>query len=163
MTDADDANGGDTGGSDPEDALLLAELSALLADTMPESVVEAASAFWTLRTLDAELAELAELDEQALTAAVRHGDDLASLTFTAADITIEIELDRSVRTLYVQVLPPQPVVLEVELARHENLPAMTSDVGVFEIASLPPGPVRVRVTRGPAGAPRVTETSWFSV
>jgi hypothetical protein len=147
------------------DKALLAELHALLGDPMPDEVVEAASAFWTLRTLDAELEELAELAEMDALVAVRDGSDLVSMRFTTDTLTIEIEVDRGSRTLLVQLLPPQLARLDVEVTTEDAPPTMTSNVGVFEVRNVGPGPARVHITPVAADATSVspTVTPWFSI
>lgn len=150
--------------NDP-DSELLAELHALLGDPMPDEIVEAASAFWTLRTLDAELEELAELADANFVGAVRDGNDLVSLRYTTDEVTIEIEVDRGNRTLFVQLLPPQPARLEVEVTTGDPPPAMTSNVGVFEVRNVAPGPARVHIepVASEATSLRPTVTPWFSI
>jgi hypothetical protein len=150
--------------NDP-DLELLAELHALLGDPMPDEVVEAASAFWTLRTLDAELEELSELADIPVGAAVRDGSDLVSLRFTTDDVTIEIDIDRGSRTLFVQLLPPQLARLDVEVTSGDSPPTMTSNVGVFEVRNVALGPARVHITPATSDPTSLhpTVTPWFSI
>jgi hypothetical protein len=150
--------------NDP-DSELLAELHALLGDPMPDEVVAAASEFWTLRTLDAELEELSDLAHTPVGAAVRDGSDLVSLRFTTGDVTIEIDIDRGSRSLYVQLLPPQLARLDVEVTTGDPPPTMTSNVGVFEVRNVAPGPARVHISPATteASSVRPTVTPWFSI
>src|SRR3954470_17810269 len=106
------------------DAEVLAELRSVIdqVDAVPADVVAAAKASFTWRTVDAELAQLAELTFDSLVdedagVLVRGGEQPRLLTFGAAGVEIEVEATatasgRSFRLLG-QVVPPAAGQLEV--------------------------------------------------
>src|SRR5436190_24385792 len=120
----------------PGEAEMLAELRSVIdeVDAPPADVVAAAKASFTWRTVDADLAELAEItfdslvDEEAGTL-VRGAGQPRLLTFTATGVEIEVEVTPSGRAyrLLGQVIPAAPGDLEV---RHPN---STQAVAVDEL------------------------------
>jgi hypothetical protein len=140
--------------SDPEDAALLDELrqSLAAADPVPPHVLHAARETLTWRTIDAELAELAELAYDSLTddkvlAGVRGVMEQRLLTFNAADVTVELEVDRDGdhRTVLGQVVPPSPGHVDLTHSDGELI-VPVDEVGRFSIANVPAGPVRLGCT-----------------
>ena len=106
-----------TDGSEHEDPVLLAALSALLArhNEPPADVLYAARESFTWRTVDAEIAALhydSMLDDTVTT---RAGDQPRILTFEVSRLTIEVELDTtpSGRRLLGQLVPAQAAALEL--------------------------------------------------
>src|SRR3954465_11627954 len=101
----------------PADAALLAELRAVLGevDTPPPDVVAAAKSSFTWRTVDAELAELAELAFDSLVdadagALVRGNEQSRMLTFRAGTVEIELEATPAGSGFHLvgQIIPASP-------------------------------------------------------
>src|SRR5437588_4729513 len=97
-----------TNGASAEDIGLLAELSAMfdVVDPVPPEVTQAAYGAFAWRTIDAELAELAEDSLLTGTAGVR-GADTRLLTFEAPSVSAVVEVtELGVRRRLVgQVIP----------------------------------------------------------
>lgn len=83
------------------------------------------------------------------------------LTFQGPQLAIEVELDGPGRELTCQVVPPQPVSLEL---RHEGgrLDLGVDDFGTFYVPGLPAGAVSLRCVPL-SGAVRPVATSWITV
>ena len=151
----------------PEDAALLAELGAAMdeVDPAPAEVVAAARASFTWRTVDAELAALAELSFDSLVDAggtvVRGGAEPRLLTFRAGDLEIEVEATQAGTTfrLLGQIVPPSAGQVEV---RHPDgsrtMPA--DELGRFSVDNVSAGPVSL-VWRPPGGA--AVNTEWVTL
>ncbi len=116
-------------------------------DPVPEAVVGAAQAAFSWRSVDDELARLVYDSERdvALLAAVRAGGAVArQLTFESPDLVLEVEVtDSPRRALTCQVVPPQPVGMEL---RHRDgvLDLGSDEFGTFHLEVLPEGPVSLR-------------------
>jgi len=147
----------------PEDEDLLRELRAAARrfDPPPESVLDAARASFTWRTIDAELAAL-EFDsavDQAATA-VRSGEGPRLLTFAAPGLSIEVEVSPvgSRRQLVGQLVPAQPARIDVRHAGGVTT-VRADQLGRFDAAAISAGPVSLRCRLGdaPSSPPVVTE------
>ena len=148
---------------DPEDEGLLQELRATARrlDPPPSSVLEAARASLTWRTIDAELAAL-EFDSAVDVAAtaVRSGEGPRLLTFSAPGLSIEVEVSPigPRRQLVGQLVPAQPARIDV---RHAGgVTTVQADrLGRFGVDAVSAGPVSLRCHLGdvPSGVPVVTE------
>jgi hypothetical protein len=149
---------------DPQDARLLEELrrAAGRYDPPPASVVEAARASLTWRSIDAELAALAfdsAVDQPV--GAVRSAGGPRQLAFDAPGLTVEVEvsLAGASRRLIGQLTPPLPARIEV---RHAG-GITTVDIdalGRFRADAISPGPVSLRChPTAPPSAPRFA-TEW---
>ncbi len=154
----------------PQDDELITELRAAAAalDPVPEGVIDAATAAWTWRTIDAELAELTYdswTDDKEL-AGVRGAATLAPtsrlLSFEARDVALELEIviEGDQRRLVGQIVPPQPGVVEVQHRRGTEL-VEADVVGRFAVASIAPGLFRLAVR--PSGKPHEVATAWIQV
>jgi hypothetical protein len=155
------------GQSDEE---LLDELRSIAArvEPTPEFVLSAAKAAYTWRTIDDELAELAELTfdsalEEQGAGAVRGDDGPRALTFETPEVTIELEVTVSgdTRSLMGQVVPPEAGRVEI---RHTGgiAEADVDDHGRFSVRQIERGPVSIRLHRSSSpDAPVVTD--WLSV
>lgn len=152
---------------DEADVRLLAALRAVAdsADPVPPSVVEAAKAGITWRSIDAELAELAydSLLDDALLVGTRSETAPRSLTFEAAGVVMEVEVvdagER--RRLLGQLVPPGPAEIQV---RHSGgmLRVDADEVGRFSAAGVAAGPVSLRC-RVPHRGDAPVETPWIVV
>jgi hypothetical protein len=118
-----------------------------------------------LRSIDDELAVLvydSATELEPLVGVRGHfADATRQLTFQGPELVIEVQLAGRGRELTCQVVPPQPVSLEV---RHGTgtVPLGTDDFGTFHVPELPSGAVSLRCVplTGEAGP---TSTSWITV
>ncbi|GIG88108.1 hypothetical protein [Plantactinospora endophytica] len=151
-------------GPDWTDAELLAGLRALFApaDSVPDAVVDAARRSLDWRTLDAELATLAEEVAPALAGVRGDGDRL--LTFDVEDWSVEVEVAQAgeARRLVGQVVPP--VAAEIDVEQPDGTVRIRADaLGRFAVADLPPGATRL-VCRIPGIGDvedRIIRTEWM--
>ena len=147
------------GGDDAVDDELLAELRALVTrhDPVPSEALAAARSAIAWRTLDAELADLADESEMA---GVRGVGTPTLLTFDATGLTVEVELlvVGGHRRLLGQLVPPGPGNVDV---RHGNRTVSTAadEVGRFSVDDIVPGPVSLRCSIDG----RLVVTDWFLV
>ncbi len=157
------------GDDQDQDEPLVAEFRAFFAevDPVPPSVSEAAKAALGWRRLDAELAEL--LSDSALDAdlalARGGGAPVRSVTFNAAELTIDIEVhtDGEHRTLLGQLVPPLTATIEIQTADGSLSAAETDRRGRFRV-TVPAGEsIRLRVTTPDRRTGSPVETSWISI
>jgi hypothetical protein len=151
-----------TNGASAEDIGLLSALGEMFdeIDPVPPDVVRAGYAAFTWRTVDAELAQLAEDSMLAGAGSVR-GADTRLLTFEAPSVSVVVEVTEigERRKLVGQLIPACSDTLRIE---H---PAGTTTVtvdgqGLFSAEELPAGPARVALTVPGGGA---VVTSWVTV
>jgi hypothetical protein len=155
-------------GQDLDDRLMV-ELRAFFADVdpVPRLVVETAKASLGWRRLDADLAELlsdSALEEEPF-ALARSGEALArSVTFSAPELTIDIEVheDDQGRTLLGQLSPPGPATIEVHPMVQPPVSAEADHLGRFRVRLAAGDTIRLRILGAVAGAAPV-ETSWITV
>ncbi|MEU8246572.1 hypothetical protein [Nonomuraea sp. NPDC048916] len=131
---------------------------ALLLDPVPAELFDDAMQAFTLRTLDAELAELTFDSWDELTATrVRGGDRPRLLTFEAEGVVVEVEISGS--RLVGRVLRGTPV--EIGVQRRDGETRVRSDeLGRFTAESPGTGPLRLRVTSEEGST---VITSWIRV
>jgi hypothetical protein len=147
----------------PEDEGLLQELRAAARqfDPPPNSVLEAARASLTWRTIDAELAAL-EFDSAVDVAAtaVRSGEGPRLLTFAAPGLSIDVEVSPigPRRRLVGQLVPAQPARIDVRHAGGVTT-VQADQLGRFGADAISAGPVSLRCHLGdaPSSPPVVTE------
>jgi hypothetical protein len=113
------------------------------ADPVPASLVHAAKASFTWRTVDAELAAL--ISDSALDgAAVRSRRPPRMLTFNAGEATllIEVSAERNSRRLLGQLVGPSPTTVEI---RHASgvITTEADEYGRFTATDIPPGMMSV--------------------
>ena len=151
-----------TNGASAEDIGLLAEISAMfdVVDPVPPEVTQAAYGAFAWRTIDAELAELAE-DSLLTGAAGVRGADTRLLTFEAPSVSVVVEVtELGVRRRLVgQVIPALPGELRIEHPAGSTT-VQVDDQGLFSVESMPCGPARVALSV-PGGGGVVT--SWITV
>jgi hypothetical protein len=126
---------------------LLTELSAALQEPpVDESVIRAAQAAFTWRTVDADL-EFLSLDTDAglATAALVRGSGPASprtLTFHGERLSVTVEIDGA--GIAGQLTPPGPgQVTLVSANGGPQATAQADEVGWFVLPPSPPGPARL--------------------
>jgi hypothetical protein len=149
-----------------EDEAILARLHAICqeVDPVPDLVFEAARAAFSLRRLDAELAELVldSFEESAGAVAVRAAGlaDIRLLSFVAGPLTIELQVTErdSARHLVAQVsgIELAAAALETATGRTE----LDTDDGVLIAEHVPAGRIRFHLT--PASGPAYV-TSWIQI
>ncbi len=125
---------------------LLQELRAAWGEEpVAESVIRAAQAAFTWRTVDAEL-ELLSLDtSDALTAgAPVRGDgpgEQRIFAFRGERLSVEIEIDGA--GIVGQLTPPQPGQVTLVTAEGPQATAAADEIGCFTFPPPAPGPVRL--------------------
>jgi hypothetical protein len=143
-----------------DDELLQELRSALQEEPVPESVIRAAQAAFTWRTVDAEL-ELLSLDagdELAAGALVRGGPGAQrSFAFQGERLSLEIEVDEA--GIVGQLTPPQPGQVTLVTAEGPQATAQADEIGCFTFPPPAPGPLRLDCQLG--GDHFVTE--WVTI
>jgi hypothetical protein len=150
------------GGERPDP--LVEELRALFGG-VPEHVERGASAVYTWRTIDEELAELPVASRDSLDRA----DELVgvrargvrrrlSLEWSALAIEFEITESAGERRLIGQLDPPAAAELQLEHAGGAS-EARSDELGHFELPAPRRGPARLRCT--PAGSRRSYRSEWI--
>jgi hypothetical protein len=156
------ASGGDER-IEPWEQGLLEQLRELghAADPVPAEVAFAAKGSFVWRRIDAELAELTfdSLLEDAASSGVRSGATVRLVTFSAAEVSVEVEItetgDR--RRLIGQLVPPQAARVEVR-AGSGSTQVEADELGRFTADGLGAGPASLRCQLGSTA--RVVETGW---
>ena len=141
---------------------LASRLGRVLArvDPVPSDVLAAARASKTWRTIDTELAALmydSVVDSGELVGV--RGGGARMLTFTSAEVTVELEVLDGGRSLMGQVGGATGARLELCHA-DGSTPIEIDHIGHFSCRNVPPGPMSVRVTES-HGA--VTQTEWVVI
>ena len=158
-------HGPGNGELDSDGDSVLQELRRALdeADRVPEDVLGAARASFWWRSVDSELAELTYdslLDDERLASVRGASDGPRALTFERGDVVVDVEVAASAggHQLLGQVVAPavESVVLERPDAAARDEIAV-DDLGRFRVASLGPGPVRLRCRLGGEDAAVVTD------
>jgi len=149
-----------------EDAELesgLREAAARL-DPVPAELIQAASAAFGWRSVDAELAELVSdsLLDQAGAGLVRGAGGPRLLHFRSGLLTIEIEVTRtrSARELVGQVFPAQPAELDIRHGAQVDR-ATADDLGRFRAEFVPAGPVSLYCRPVSGGTGIAVVTDWI--
>lgn len=140
------------------------ELRALarVRDPVPVDVVEAAIAAFTLRNLDAELAELTydSLSDQSQLAGVRGSGGTRQLTFEGPDFVLDVQIELSgERRMAGQISPPTTSELELR-HRGGTMSAPVDAAGRFVLSPTPHGPICLKF---PEYGGRRLATIWVAV
>jgi hypothetical protein len=133
-------------------------------DPVPDHVLEAARASLSGRDPDSALAALvADSQADADRLVFVRGDDQARLlTFSADDLTFEVEISPGGRAvgLIGQLVPPTSARLAID--HPGGVAEVTADaLGRFQASGLTPGPMRLRCTRDDRAG--IVRTDWFLV
>jgi hypothetical protein len=155
---------------DPDDPLVT-ELRTLVAhvDPVPPLVTQVAKAALGWRRLDAELAELlsdSALESEALALARGPGAPVRAVSFSAGELTIDIEIhvDGQQRTVLGQLSPPSSAKVEIQRADDDAATVVDSDrLGRFRAQVSAGRPIRVRIVDHDRGAASAIETSWIAI
>lgn len=134
---------------DDDDRLFAALREAMREyDEVPPAFVEMAKAMFTLRDIDAELAELTydslvhDIDgDQALALTRADPAPLRALTCASPELTIELEIAEE--ALLGQVVPPGAGEIDLYDTGGLILTSPVDDVGAFTIRPVPAGPFRL--------------------
>jgi hypothetical protein len=130
--------------------------AAELADPVPPGLTDAAVAAFSFRTLDAELAQLT-FDSLVEGAGAVRGDGPRTLTFTAGEVTVEVELGED--RLVGQLLPVSGPA-EIEVRRTSGVTTVRADdLGRFTVEPFAAGPFSLRCQLAEDHA---VVTDWFS-
>lgn len=131
------------------------------ADPVPASVVDAARAAYSWRTIDAELAELTA-DSALAAAGVRSSSAPRLLTFEGTGVAVEVEVAAtgSTRRLSGQLVPVGAAQVTIRWPGGTQQTA-ADDLGRFSVEGIPAGSVSLVVVR--AGLERPIVTSWLSI
>jgi len=134
------------------------------ADPVPDAVLDAATAAFALRTLDAELAELVadSLVDDAAVVTRAVVSDVRMLSFACGDVSVEVDVETdpssgSLRLHGFAVGAAVEVVI-VRASSRSSVPLAAG--GRFDAGLVEPGPLRLELTT-PDGH-RVT-TAWISI
>jgi hypothetical protein len=143
-----------------DDQQLLAVLGRAIdaADPVPAAVTEFAKAGFSLRTLDAELAELVFDSATEELVGVRSEGETRQVTFRAPGVEIEVAVvAEGTRRIVGQLVPPQSATIEL---RHgtERQVTQSDTLGRFTFYDVPAGPVSLRCD---LGGDQSVQTDWL--
>jgi hypothetical protein len=145
-----------------DDNLLAALRAAMRARSqVPPELVQAGKSIYAWHTIDAELAALtfdSDREPQAAAATRSESASIRALTFSAAHLTIEVEVTET--SLIGQVIPPQEGTVEAQTRDGATTAAPVDGIGCFSVEPIPPGPFRLRY-RGQEATDVVT--SWITL
>jgi hypothetical protein len=121
------------------DEQLLAELREALntAEEVPAGFITAGKAAFAWRTVDAELAALAQetSDMDSLAGVRAERAAVRALSFLASDISIELEVTPD--ALLGQLVPARPGTIEVQTQEGGRMAVTVDEFGWFAIRPLP--------------------------
>jgi hypothetical protein len=139
-----------------DDATLEADLrrAASLFDPVPAELVRDAIVAYTLRAVDAELAELT-FDSAHSAQPVRAGEPSRVLTFTTSALAIEVEIIGG--RLVGQLLPAQRAQVDVRRA-DRTITVAADELGRFTAGPFRTGPFSLRCRLDPD-----VVTDWVSI
>jgi len=154
---------GDRDESDLEEELRLA---AARFDPVPRELLQAATAAFDWRTIDAELAELvfdSLVDHDELTL-VRGPPERRLLSFHAGGLTIDLEVNAasSSRGLVGQLIPPQQASVEIRVGT-DVIAIEADELGRFRAGPVPTGPMSLRCTAASSEPGPVVVTDWVPI
>ncbi len=155
---------------DQRDTELLARMAEALRDDdpVPPELVEQAKGAFTWRTIDDELAALAELAYDSAVdddlAGVRGGGGPRMLSFELDDVAIEVEVvsERDRRRIVGQVSGAPAAEVVIETGGGQRTLVACDDLGQFASRDVPRGPFRVVVTMA-TDPPRTVRGDWVVV
>ncbi|MGW4025920.1 hypothetical protein [Streptomyces sp. NPDC005009] len=133
---------------DFDSGLLEEELrrAAAVLDPLPPALLQIAVDAYALHDLDARVAELT-FDSLVDAIPVRGATDVPRmLTFTAGEVTLDVEV--TAEGLMGQVLPPRPARVEVLGGPQQATSLTADDLGRFTTTAVPTGPFALRLHTG---------------
>lgn len=144
-----------------DDEQLLADLRDAVrsARDVPAAFIAAGKAAFSWRTVDAELAALAEdsVDGDVLAGTRAEHATVRALSFRASDLSIELEVSSD--ALLGQLVPPRPGQVEVQGKDGTTRSVAVDESGWFTVRPLPQTMVRLHLQT--AGSDVITE--WFTL
>jgi hypothetical protein len=128
-----------------DDERLLAALKEALEahQAVPPEFVELGKNAYAWRNIDAELAQLtydSAHEERSAPSMRSETASIRALTFTSANLTIELEVNED--SMLGQVIPAQEGTIEIQ-TRTGATTIPVGEVGYFPIRSIPDGPFRL--------------------
>lgn len=154
--------GGVVSGPDPDEVVDALRRAVAEEDPPPDHVVALAKAVYSMRSLDAELAQLvfdSAVDEELV--GVRGGGG-RQLTFRTVSLTIELDVSPNDGRVVGLVAPGRGA--EVELRHHRGTATTTADdLGRFTISEELRGPISIRCRVDTPGGPVTAQTEWTTV
>lgn len=159
MSDSNGTNDDTESGDDFDTGLLEEELrqAAAVLDPLPPALLQSAVDAYALHDLDARVAELT-FDSLVDALPVRGVTDAPRmLTFTAGEVTLDVEVTE--QGLIGQVLPPGPARVELLGGPHPAAALTADDMGRFAADTAPSGPFALRLRTGDD----VVVTEWLRV
>jgi hypothetical protein len=171
MTDGIDLTDDGPADGNADDAL-MAELRAAAAvhDPVPPTITQAAKASFTWRTIDQELAELADLafdssvdESPVLVRGPAQLSDEQLLTFETERISVDLQVtaDRGQRRLVGQLAPACVADIEVRSATGVVARITTDDLGRVPATVLPAGAFSLHIVI--AGEDTAIVTDWVTI
>ena len=141
------------------DAVLLSNVREALneARPAPENISDLAAMTFAWRTVDDELA-LLSFDSMETLVAVRSDTTVRTLSYELDDLTIDLQVNVTEKTLIGQI-DPEAEGTATLIHRNGVLDTPIEDLGTFGFDVLPDGPIAIRITIGD----RVVRTEWFLV
>lgn len=140
----------------------LRQLAARL-DPVPPELVQAAADAFSWRDIDTQLAELVS-DSLVDAGQVRSTSARRLVSFQTPGLTIDVEVTSSGsgREVMGQINPPQRATVEI---RHRAGVVTTGadELGCFRSASLPAGPMSLRLRPAGHGPRPAIVTDWLSI
>lgn len=126
-----------------DDQLLMSLASALAPPDVPGTVLAAAKAVYTWRTVDSELAELTYDSAYGETLVGVRGTtaSLRTLVYQAGELILEIDITKE--ALVGNVLPPGPGRLLILGSHGEDRHVPVDDAGSFRVHPVPRRPFRL--------------------
>lgn len=120
--------------------------AAAVLDPLPPALLQCAVDAYALYSLEARVAELT-FDSLVDAIPVRGATDVPRmLTFTAGEVTLDVEV--TAEGLLGQVLPPQPGRVEVLGGPLRGVSLVADELGRFATADAPAGPFALRLHTG---------------
>lgn len=141
-----------------------------VSEPVPAEAVAAAKASLTWRTIEAELAELAELTFDSVTdseelVGVRGPGGPRALTFEREDVVVEVEVteDGGRRTLVGHVTPSPVESMELHQSGGEPVRVDADSFGRFRVPGVATGPFRLLCRFRDGAAHQVMLTQWVTI
>ncbi len=133
-----------------DEVLITALRQAVHArQAVPADFVAAAKNAFTWHNIDAELAQLtydSSRDAEPVRSTRSEAASIRSLTFTSANMTIELEVSQE--SLVGQIVPPQPGMIKIQHRDSPETEVTADEIGCFSIHPIPSGPFRLHCRTG---------------
>jgi hypothetical protein len=129
-----------------DDEELLAALREALVQrqSVPADFVQVAKSAFAWHNIDAELAELtydSSRDAELVPSTRAEAASIRALTFTSANLTIELEVTED--AVLGQIVPPQPGAVRIQPKEGTETTVPADEIGCFSIRPIPTGTFRL--------------------